>query len=128
MSIKVKYLKVPADASKPMEVVELSGLEQLREGIGGGWIEGVNLRKTSHCPGARMYCDEEFAFKPELGVNFRASIMAQLGGVFPMPDQVIGGDVLLFDLSRGENDKSVSDQTVAWARKLEEVLKKKGVL
>lgn len=122
-----KYLKIPADLDQPMEVVDLKGLDQLREGIGGGWLEGVNLPPSAHCPGARLYCDEEYQFKQELGVNYRASVMAQAAGIFPRPDMIIGGDVLLFDLSRGENDAPISHDTVMWAKKIENIVKKAGL-
>lgn len=125
-----RYLKIPADGTKEMEIVDLNGLDELQAGIGGGWLEGVNLPPTAICPGARLYCDEEFQFKQELGVNMRASLLAQAAGVLPSPDAIIGGDVLLFDLDphRGENDKPVSDATVLWARHAENVLKNRGAL
>ncbi|QOP66186.1 hypothetical protein SEA_DANIELLEIGNACE_46 [Arthrobacter phage DanielleIgnace] len=124
----IRYLKVPADPEKPMELMILNGIEELRENIGGGYIEAVTLRQNQHCPGARLYCDEEFQYKRELGVNFRASLMAQLGGVFPKPDQVIGGDVLLFDGYHGDKEAPVTDKTVQWAYGLEELLKKLEVI
>lgn len=125
-----KYLRIPADGTKEMEVVDLNGLDELRAGIGGGWLEGVNLPPTPDCPGARMYCDEEFQFKPQLGVNMRATMIAHGARIMPGPNAIIGGDVLLFDLDphRGENDKPVSDGTVDWAKRIETVLKRIGEL
>jgi hypothetical protein len=74
-----------------MEVVDLNGLDELRTGIGGGWLEGVNLPPTAHCPGARLYCDEEFQFKPELEVNMRATMMGHAAGMMPSKDASLGG-------------------------------------
>lgn len=126
---KLKYLKVPADPTKPMEVVELAGLDELRAGIGGGWLEGVTLPLSRQCPGARFYCDEEFQYKQQLGVNLRASLMAHAAGVLPAADSVIGGDVLLFDgVLPGGYDKPLSDRTKEWAEAIEAHLKKLGAM
>lgn len=124
-----RYLKIPADGKLEMEEVDLKGLDALQAGIGGGWIEGVNLPPRKSCPGARLYCDEEYQFKPELGVNMRASIMAQEAGIFARPDQIIGGDVLLFKgYDDAGNDVGIDEDVTVWAIAVHNALKSVGAI
>lgn len=124
-----KYLRIPADGTKDMEEVDLKGLDALQAGIGGGWIEGVNLPPRGPCPGARLYCDEEYVYKPSLQVNVRASLLAHTAGIFARDDEAIAGDVLLFKgYDANGDDVGVDEDVTIWATAVHNMLKSAGVI
>jgi hypothetical protein len=76
----------------------------------------VNLPPRGTCPGARLYCDEEYVYKPQLEVNVRASVMAHTAGIFVRPGEAMAGDVLLFKgYDDAGNDVGIDEEVTIWA-------------
>lgn len=105
----VKMLFIPADGSKPFEVVDISedidtGISQMRDYLG-GYLEAAPVP----VPDVTLWCDEEGKLKDNV-VNVRATnLWGELWGGGTLTDVLVGNVLLSGGVDPEGNTLSVPD-------------------
>jgi hypothetical protein len=117
----MKYVVIPADTRKPVEIREGDWSFETAQKVVGGWIEGVTVQPTETTPGLRMYCHEEgriIGLQP----NGRATALRVIAtdGMFHPAGLLIAGDVAVIGgYDDHGNDVGLTEEQLAYLRRLE---------
>lgn len=111
----MKYVIIPADHTKPIEIRETTALtyEDLNAGIGGGYIERVRYHRHDADRHLDLWLDEDGKSK-DLPLNNRATMIAHHGeSIFPQ--DTICGDVVVTGPANADGEsQGITDEAQEW--------------
>jgi hypothetical protein len=112
----IRVAIIPADDMEPVQYTEIENTLQEKQKIVDGYIEAVRLRDNAQGSMAMdYYCNEEFLYRPDLEINYRASFLYTLS--FGVPNYIGGAVVVIGGVDQYGNDKPLSQKQEQHLRK-----------
>jgi hypothetical protein len=113
----IRVAIIPADDIEPIQFTEIENTLKAKQKIVDGYIEAIRLiDNQSGSMAMDYYCNEEFLYRPDLEVNYRASALYLLS--FGEVNRIFGDVVCIGGVDQHGNDKGLSKKQEAHLRKL----------